>query len=242
MLIRFSGMENIQSFMNGIKIPRLLSEIDRKTMIIAGSIIGVVIASIIFMPTNLFAKADTSQTIEYAQEERGFGLSSKRLMYATINGKKETIGFASIIQGQTLASIASLAGSSKYKLPSAAVDLIETFNTIKNTLSVDLDQVVFLENLYVEPMFRGRGYAHMLIENTCQEIFNTTEAKFIALTPNPFEFIDAKQVSLKGTSEYDAKKAQVIKLYQQCGFIQDQEDAVYMYKAKSEENEYQNNG
>jgi len=89
-----------------------------------------------------------------------------------------------------------------------------------------------LGDLYVKPAFRNKGYARLLMQNTCQEIFDITNTQFIVITVEPFEYVDNIQKSLLGTPEFAPKQEQLIALYTRCGFKLHNGSPLYMYKER----------
>ncbi len=174
---------------------------------------------------------ENSSNIQFKREKVRFGLERQEMILINDEGKPEQVGFIVITScGQFSALDPSIfAGVDKSTLVPEVLELIDLVSSVKSELTTSLGQVVLLGDLYVDPKYRGQGYAKLLIQNTCQEIFSNAQTNFIVLTPDPFEYENNIQKTLGGTSEYEAKKDLLIKLYGSLGFVGCQRDLFFMY-------------
>ena len=110
-------------------------------------------------------------------------------------------------------------------MPPEVAPLIPIVKSIKT--KHDLKKVTMICDLYVPLAYRGNGYAHQLLKETCTHIFNQG-VKTVVLAPGPFEYQkDGQTIVLNDEN----KKQRLIKLYQSCGFTTEGENAaLYMYR------------
>ncbi len=149
------------------------------------------------------------------------------------SGKLETVGALSITSMQLLSIFDSPVFTSIDNIlhhPQEVRNLITLVQIVKSQLNKSLENIVVLGDLYIFPKFRGHGYANPLIQKVCKEIFSTTETKFIAVSPDPFEYENGLQKSLHETPDYESKKARLITLYLRNGFVPCQSDFPVLYR------------
>jgi GNAT superfamily N-acetyltransferase len=154
-------------------------------------------------------------------------------MYIVQDGKEDLIGSISISDHTVFSVFLSpVLFSMKSTLPKSVSDIIEVVAFISKRRESDVKKTVLLGDLYIAPAYRGKGYAQLLVKNTCQECFQKGY-DFIALIPDPFEYENGVQKSLHDMPEYDAKQKALIKLYTKCGFkIASDQHANFMYQEK----------
>ncbi len=172
--------------------------------------------------------------IEFKMEQLPFGMKQKRVDFCEENREPENIGCISIVSKDQLSIFDSpiFASIDISTLPSEVGELCKILAGIKEELTQSLENVVMLGDLYVYPKFRGQGYAKRLIQATCNEIFDTTQAQYIVIAPGPFEFENGVKVPERELAEFEEKKNRLIKLYQTNGFVACQGDAFFMYLKK----------
>lgn len=105
-------------------------------------------------------------------------------------------------------------------MPQDAQHLAATVKALKARF--ELDHTTMIGDLYVNPKYRRQGYAKRMIQQTCENLFNSG-VQTIALTPDPFEYQKGKQTLLNDP----AKKANLVRLYTACGFINDHSGFMY---------------
>lgn len=180
------------------------------------------------------ALPNNSSRVEFKTVEMPFGIVQKKMNLSRENEEPENIGSLAVISNEQLSVFDSpiFASIDLSTLPPEVDELIQILNGIKSELTQSIEHLVILGDLYVHPKFRSQGYAKQLIAKTCEEIFNTTQNQYIVIVPNPFEFENNVQVSLKESPEYEEKKASLIKLYQQVGFVSCKSEPFFMYLEK----------
>lgn len=184
-------------------------------------------------------KQDSSSHIEFKTEEMPYGIKQQKMNLNRENEEPENIGSLAIISNEQLSVFDSpiFASIDISTLPPEVDELCKILAGIKKELTQSLEKVVMLGDLYVHPKFRGRGYAKQLIRNTCEEIFNTTQAQYIVIAPGPFELENGVKVPEREATDYEEKKNRLIKLYQKIGFLPGQSDPIFMYLEKGALNE-----
>lgn len=176
-------------------------------------------------------KQDSSAHIQFKREKLPFGFERQKMSFVNNNGESKYIGSIAILSSKQFSVFDSpiFTNIDKNTFAPEVVELINLIPNVKNELTTSLEQVVLLGDLYVHPKYRGHGYAKLLMQKTCQEIFSTTQANFIVLVPEPFEYENNMQKSLRGTLEYEEKKDRLVKLYKSMDFIPCQRDVFFMY-------------
>jgi len=191
---------------------------------------------VLFFSQLLYAdsKQDNSSTIEFKTEEKPFGIKQKEMNLNRENAEPENIGSIAIISREQLSVFDSpiFASIDISTLPPEVGELLKILIGIKEELTQSLENVVLLGDLYVQPKFRGRGYAKQLIQNTCEEIFNTTQTQYIVIAPGPFEVENGVKVPEREAADYEEKKNRLIKLYQTKGFVPCKDEPFFMYLEK----------
>ncbi|NGX59263.1 MAG: hypothetical protein KR126chlam3_00411 [Chlamydiae bacterium] len=180
------------------------------------------------------SKQDCSSHFQFKREEMPFGIQRQNMILINENTQPKTIGSVAIISSEQFCIFDSpiFANIDKNTLPPEVAELYSLTSIIKKELTTSLEQVVILGDLYIDPKFRGQGYAQLLIQNICKEIFTTTQTNFIIVAPNPFEYENNLQIPLRGTPNYEEKKERLVKLYQRNGFVPCKNDVSFMYLEK----------
>lgn len=176
--------------------------------------------------------------ISFTKQTLPFGIERRLLWVATDENQAQPVASITILNSTQLRAFDLPAGATIQKdaLPAEIITLLDIIASIKTDLSANLEQVVMLGDLYVKPAFRNQGYARLLMQNTCQEIFDTTNTQLIVITVEPFEYENNIQKSLLGTSDFAPKQERLIALYSRCGFNLHQDSPLYMYKARPASN------
>ena len=115
-------------------------------------------------------------------------------------------------------------------LPPSVLHLITAVKAIKEKF--DLNQIVIIGDLYVQPIHRGKGHAGHLLQETCTHLLNSDNTKTVVLIPDPFEYENGAQITLDDND----KKLKLMKLYQRCGFKNSEEKIpsfMYLNRANS---------
>jgi GNAT superfamily N-acetyltransferase len=106
------------------------------------------------------------------------------------------------------------------RMPQDAQHLATAVKSIKPRFG--LDHTTMIGDLYVNPKYRRQGYAKRMIQQTCENLFNNG-VQTIALIPDPFEYKNGRQIP----PNYVNKKANLVRLYTACGFINDNSGFMY---------------
>lgn len=183
------------------------------------------------------AKALFEKGLQFKEEELFAG--TKR--FSLISCKKETkelVGIASAmrVSQDTFAQEDFLAKLDTSQLPKEAADHIKMalehirlFKAIDQQLNSSNEGVAHLGDLYIAPKFRGKGLSSQLIQKVSREVFSKTKTRFIAIAPDPFEYVNQVQTSLRDSPDYLEKRNRLIKLYQSQGFVPSKSDPFFMY-------------
>ncbi|MGB8467398.1 MAG: GNAT family N-acetyltransferase [Candidatus Babeliales bacterium] len=165
------------------------------------------------------------------------GVHSYQMHTITSSNKSkqiEIIGAASVVYGDMLApSISPLVDNLDLSAaPAALIELRTMLKTVQKNYIADFKGMAMIGDLWINPAHRGKGLAKELIQHVCQKL-HSEGIRFIVLTPDPFEYVDGVQKSLRGTSEYEEKRQRLIQLYQQLGFaLSNETEPLFMYLAK----------
>lgn len=182
------------------------------------------------------SKQENPSQIQFKTEKLPYGQERHGMNFVDDEGELKNLASLVLVSTKQFSGLDSsfLANIDKSTLVPEVLELVYLISSVKSNLTPALEQVMMLGDLYVDPKCRGQGYAKQLMEKTCEEIFSTTQTRFIVLVPEPFEYEENRQKSLKGTLEYEEKKEQLIKLYRSLGFVPCQGDVYFMYLKKNE--------
>lgn len=142
----------------------------------------------------------------------------------------DIIGSLNILNGLLLNTFRSepFKSMNKTHLSKDIAELID----LANSLDCDLSKTVLLGDLYIAEKHRENGFAKQLVIHTCQDLLNNG-AEYIVLIPHPFIIENGIQKSLFGSSDFESKKQQLVKLYKACGFEPVQQaELLYMVKTR----------
>ncbi len=173
---------------------------------------------------------DVSKQYELVEEALFLG-NSRIMLYDSTQKPKKKLGVISISKASYLKPLSEVPKA----LAEKSSGFLEIFSLVGvlTTKKYDFEKTLVLGDLYIFPDLRGKGYAKNLVEKACKKVFESG-ADTIVLIPQPFEYIDGKQVILSDKPGYQSKVEKLMKLYGKCGFTKIDSEQNFMVLSKKQ--------
>lgn len=164
-------------------------------------------------------------------EKTLFPGSRRIIFYDATQKPKKKLGVLSISKASYLKALQEVPKDIAKNIPGflEIVSLVGVLTTKK----YDFEKTSMLGDLYIFPALRGKGYAKILVEKACKKELESGVDN-IVLIPQPFEYIDDKQVILYDELNYQREVEKLMKLYGKCGFRKIDSEQNFMVLSKKQ--------
>ncbi len=171
----------------------------------------------------------SASVFELIEENVPYG-GTNITMYQCHGKLKKKLGFLSVSKASSLKKpLIMLKETAELSELNKLVDTLTTKN-------YHLEKTLVLGDLYILPEFRGKGYAKILVDNTCREVMKDP-IENIVLIPQPFEYENNQQKILSDQPDYEEKVAKLMNLYAKCGFKKINDNEIFMGLNKVEKSD-----